>query len=135
MRAAVELKDAPVVILAKTVKGWTLGGAIEGRNVTHQAKKLSEEELKKFRDTLELPIRDEDLAEGRPPYYHPGKDSEEVKYIMEQRTEARRIRSFAEAADVTSIELPKPELYDEFKAGSKGQPWPPRWLSFACCGS
>ena len=94
---AVELKDAPVVILAKTVKGWTLGGAIEGRNVTHQAKKLSEEELMKFRDTLELPIKDEDLAEGRPPYYHPGEDSEEVMYLKEQRQKARRLPSLAQA--------------------------------------
>ncbi|MPZ91984.1 MAG: pyruvate dehydrogenase (acetyl-transferring), homodimeric type [Actinobacteria bacterium] len=118
---AVELKDAPVVILAKTVKGWTLGGAIEGRNVTHQAKKLSEEELKKFRDTLELPIEDEDLAEGRPPYYHPGEDSEEVQYLKQQRLKlggyvpSRRV-------SVPGIELPRPALYDEFKAGSKGQP-------------
>jgi pyruvate dehydrogenase E1 component len=118
---AVELKDAPVVILAKTVKGWTLGGAIEGRNVTHQAKKLSEEELMKFRDTLELPIKNEDLAEGRPPYYHPGEDSEEVMYLKEQR---RKLGGYVPSRklNLTSIELPKQALYDEFKAGSKGQP-------------
>jgi pyruvate dehydrogenase E1 component len=118
---AVELKDVPVVILAKTVKGWTLGGAIEGRNVTHQAKKLSEEELKKFRDTLELPIKDEDLAEGSPPYYHPGEDSEEVTYLKEQR---RKLGGYVPSRKlkVTSVELPKPAIYDEFKAGSKGQP-------------
>jgi pyruvate dehydrogenase E1 component len=118
---AVELKDVPVVILAKTVKGWTLGGAIEGRNVTHQAKKLSEDELKKFRDTLELPIKDEDLAEGRPPYYHPGEDSEEVTYLKEQR---RKLGGYVPSRklNVTGVELPQPALYDEFKAGSKGQP-------------
>jgi pyruvate dehydrogenase E1 component len=118
---AVELKDVPVVILAKTVKGWTLGGAIEGRNVTHQAKKLSEDELKKFRDTLELPIKDEDLAEGRPPYYHPGEDSEEVTYLKEQR---RKLGGYVPSRklNVTAVELPKPAIYDEFKAGSKGQP-------------
>ena len=68
--AAVEHTGAPVVILAKTVKGWTLGPGIEGRNVTHQAKKLTQDELKIFRDRLELPIPDEQLKEA--PYYHPG---------------------------------------------------------------
>src|SRR5256885_15929739 len=70
---AIELPDAPTVILAKTVKGWTLPGAFEARNVTHQMKKLTVEELQKFRDRLELPIKDEDLASGEPPYYHPAK--------------------------------------------------------------
>ena len=82
---AINLKDAPVVILAKTVKGWTLGGAIEGRNVTHQAKKMSVEELMVFRDRLQLPISDEAISGDEPPYYHPGADSDEVKYLMEQR--------------------------------------------------
>ncbi len=119
--SAVELKDAPVVILAKTVKGWTLGGAIEGRNVTHQAKKLSEEELQKFRDTLELPIKDKDLREGAAPYYHPGEDSEEVEYLKEQR---HKLGGYlpSRKVSVPELELPKPALYDEFKAGSKGQP-------------
>ncbi|MGH2778377.1 MAG: pyruvate dehydrogenase (acetyl-transferring), homodimeric type [Actinomycetota bacterium] len=119
--SAVELKDAPVAILAKTVKGWTLGGAIEGRNVTHQAKKLSDEELKKFRDRLELPIKDKDLTAGAAPYYHPGKDSDEVQYLADQR---RKLGGFVPSRkfQIVKPELPKPALYDEFKAGSKGQP-------------
>jgi pyruvate dehydrogenase complex dehydrogenase (E1) component len=60
----VELVEKPVVILAKTVKGWTLGGAVEGRNVTHQAKKLAQDELKAFRDRIQLPIPDKDIKEG-----------------------------------------------------------------------
>ena len=68
--AAVQHKGAPTVILAKTVKGWTLGPGIEGRNVTHQAKKLTADELKIFRDRLELPIPDDKLKEA--PVLPPG---------------------------------------------------------------
>jgi pyruvate dehydrogenase E1 component len=81
--AAVAHTGAPVAILAKTVKGWTLGPGIEGRNVTHQAKKLTQDELKIFRDRLELPIPDEQLADA--PYYHPGPDSPEIAYMLERR--------------------------------------------------
>ena len=83
--AAVSHTGAPVVILAKTVKGWTLGPGIEGRNVTHQAKKLTQDELKVFRDRLELPIPDDQLTEA--PYFHPGPDSPEVAYMLERRRE------------------------------------------------
>ncbi|MFN2388054.1 MAG: pyruvate dehydrogenase (acetyl-transferring), homodimeric type [Actinomycetota bacterium] len=115
---AVDLKDVPVVILAKTVKGWGLGQTFEGRNVTHQMKKLSVEELQKFRDRLELPIRDEDLSEGSAPYYHPGTDSEEVRYLLARR---RELGGFLpeRRAPRASIPLPAPDLYDEFAQGSK----------------
>ena len=69
-KAATEYKGAPTVILAKTVKGWTLGPGVEARNMTHQAKKLSEAELRVFRDRLQLPIPDDKLKDA--PYYHPG---------------------------------------------------------------
>jgi pyruvate dehydrogenase E1 component len=82
-RAATEYVGAPTVILAHTIKGWTLGPGVEARNITHQAKKLSETELKIFRDRLELPIPDADLKDA--PYYHPGDDSEEVRYLRERR--------------------------------------------------
>ena len=81
--AAVEHKGGPTVILAKTVKGWTLGPGIAGRNVTHQAKKLTADELKIFRDRLELPIPDDQLKEA--PYYHPGEDAPEIQYMLERR--------------------------------------------------
>jgi pyruvate dehydrogenase E1 component len=81
--AAVEHTGAPTVILAKTVKGWTLGPGIEGRNVTHQAKKLTADELKIFRDRLELDIPDDKLKEA--PYYHPGADAPEIQYMLERR--------------------------------------------------
>jgi pyruvate dehydrogenase E1 component len=81
--AAVSTRDRPTVILAKTVKGWTLGSGAEARNMTHQMKKLDQVELRTFRDRLELPIPDKKLAD--PPYYHPGPDSDEVRYMMERR--------------------------------------------------
>src|SRR6186997_888707 len=82
-KSAIEHRGAPTVILAKTVKGWTLGPGVEARNITHQAKKLSEAELRIFRDRLELPIPDAELKEA--PYYHPGPESEEVRYLVERR--------------------------------------------------
>jgi pyruvate dehydrogenase E1 component len=83
-REAVRHTAAPTAILAQTVKGWALGPNVEGRNITHQAKKLSFEELKTFRDRLELPITDKQLEED-PPYYHPGMDSPEMRYMLERR--------------------------------------------------
>jgi pyruvate dehydrogenase E1 component len=82
--AAVHTKGVPTVILAKTVKGWTLGESIEARNVTHQMKKMGFEELKKFRDRLELPLTDREI-EDEPPYFHPGPKSPEVEYLRERR--------------------------------------------------
>ena len=82
-KAATEYIGAPTVILAHTIKGWTLGPGVEARNITHQAKKLSEAELRIFRDRLELPIPDSALKDA--PYYHPGTDSEEVSYLRERR--------------------------------------------------
>jgi pyruvate dehydrogenase E1 component len=84
-RMAVEHKGSPTVILAKTVKGWTLGTALEARNATHQIKDLDADQLKVFRDRLQLPIPDSDLEDGDPPYYHPGTDSPEFEYLMARR--------------------------------------------------
>ena len=82
-RAAVEHRGGPTVILAQTVKGWTLGPGVEARNITHQAKKLNEAELKVFRDRLQLPIPDAKLKDA--PYYRPGPDSPEIQYLLERR--------------------------------------------------
>jgi pyruvate dehydrogenase E1 component len=84
-RLALEQKGAPTVILAHTVKGWTLGSLFEGRNATHQIKKIGDTELKAFRDKLQLPISDKQLEEGIAPYYHPGAKSEEIDYLMSRR--------------------------------------------------
>ncbi len=82
-RAAVEHVGAPTVILAKTIKGYGLGEAGEGRNVTHQQKKLNEKELREFRDRFGIPIADRDLLET--PFYRPPDDSEEIEYLLERR--------------------------------------------------
>ncbi len=82
-RRAVEHREQPTVILAKTVKGWLLGPSTEARTVTHQVKKMKDDELQKFRDRLHLPIPDDQLDD--PPYFHPGPDSEEVQYLLERR--------------------------------------------------
>ena len=66
------------MILAHTIKGWTLGPDFEARNATHQMKKLTVAELKEFRDRLYLPIPDAALEAELPPYYHPGEDSDEI---------------------------------------------------------
>jgi len=85
-KAAVEHEGSPTVILAKTIKGWTLGPEFEARNATHQIKKMTEEELKTFRDRLYLDIPDEVLeGDALPPYYHPGFDSPEYEYMMARR--------------------------------------------------
>ncbi len=84
-KMAVEHEGSPTVILAKTIKGWTLGQSIASRNATHQIKKLTAPELKAFRDTLQLPIPDSELDDGDPPYWHPGTDSPEFEYMMARR--------------------------------------------------
>jgi len=115
-KAATEYKGAPTVVLAKTIKGWTLGPGVEGRNVTHQTKKLSEAELKVFRDRLELPIPDAKLKDA--PYYHPGPKSEEVEYLAERR---RALGGPLPKRVVVPKPLPAPqaEVDAEFAAGSQ----------------
>src|ERR687898_2200061 len=84
-KAAVEHKGQPTVILAKTIKGWTLGSHFEGRNSTHQMKKLTAEDLAAFRDRLYLDIPDEALDKTLPPYYKPDPNSDEMQYMFERR--------------------------------------------------
>ncbi|MEO8468692.1 MAG: pyruvate dehydrogenase (acetyl-transferring), homodimeric type, partial [Chloroflexota bacterium] len=114
-KQATEHRGVPTVILAKTVKGWTLGPGVEARNITHQAKKLSEAELKIFRDRLELPIPDSHLKDA--PYYHPGPDSEEVEYLHERRKAlgGDLPKRVVRAAPLPS---PKPSFDAEFATGS-----------------
>lgn len=84
-RAAVEHRGAPTVVLAQTVKGHTLGPAFESRNANHQMKKLTMEQFRAMRDLLELPIPDSALAGDQVPFWHPGEDSPEVRYLRERR--------------------------------------------------
>ncbi|MEU1331956.1 pyruvate dehydrogenase (acetyl-transferring), homodimeric type [Streptomyces sp. NPDC005865] len=84
-RAALTHTGAPTVILAQTVKGFTLGKGFESKNANHQMKKLTVDEFKDMRDLLELPIPDSDFVDGQVPYGHPGTDSPEVRYLQERR--------------------------------------------------
>jgi len=114
-KRAVEHRGSPTVILAKTVKGWALGEGFLGRNVTHQMKKMKVQQLREFRDLLELPISDEQLED--PPYYHPGPESEEIQYMMERR---RALGGCIPRRAVRSkpLKLPPADLYEEFKEGT-----------------
>ena len=116
-KLALEQRGAPTVILAHTVKGWTLGVGFEGRNSTHQIKKIGEAELRAFRDLLELPISDKRLAEAKPPYYHPGADSDEVEYLLMRR---RALGGMLPRRVVRSkpLGLPGDKPYSEFITGS-----------------
>jgi pyruvate dehydrogenase E1 component len=85
-KQASEKNGKPTVILAKTIKGWTLGSHFEARNSTHQMKKMTIEDLIQFRDTLQIPLPDSAIDAKLPAYYHPGVDSPEYKYMMERRS-------------------------------------------------
>ena len=82
-QAAVEHTGAPTVILAKTIKGYGLGEAGEGKNITHQQKKINPEELRTFRNRFKVPLSDEQVE--RMEFYHPGVDSEEIQYLKTRR--------------------------------------------------
>src|SRR5688572_18722896 len=111
-KAATEHTGQPTVILAKTIKGWTLGSHFEARNATHQMKKLTLPDLKTFRDRLYLDIPDSQLEADpyQPPYYHPGFKSDEYGYLMERRAAlggsvpTRRISG-------TKLVLPEDKVY------------------------
>jgi pyruvate dehydrogenase E1 component len=115
-RAATEFRGGPSVVLAQTIKGYALGPGVEARNITHQAKKLSEAELRVFRDRLELPIPDDQLHDA--PYYHPGPDSQEVRYMLERR---RALGGPVPRRVVKAAPLPPPraEVDAEFASGSE----------------
>jgi pyruvate dehydrogenase E1 component len=114
-KAAVEHRGSPTVILAKTVKGYGLGEAGEGKNITHQQKKLNEQELREFRSRFGIPISDEDVAAA--PFYRPPEESEEMRYLKARRTELggslpRRTPAAPAAA------MPPAEIFQEFDGGS-----------------
>ncbi len=93
--AAVAHTGQPTVILAKTVKGYGMGEAGEGQNITHQQKKMGEESLVQFRDRFNIPVSDEKLDEL--PFYKPAEDSAEMRYLHERRAGAGRLPAGAAA--------------------------------------
>jgi len=114
-RRAVEHKGSPTVILAKTVKGWALGEGFLGKNVTHQLKKMNLDQLREFRDLLELPITDRQLEDA--PYYHPGPGSPELAYLRE-RKEALGGSLPRRLVRGGSLRLPPDDVYAEFREGT-----------------
>ena len=121
-RAAIDHKGQPTVILAKTIKGYTLGAHFEGRNATHQMKKLALEDLKGFRDSIRIPLSDTQLEENPylPPYYHPGPEAPEIRYMLERR---RALGGFLPERRTKSkaLTLPGRDTYKALKKGSGNQ--------------
>ena len=114
-KEAVEHKGQPTIILAKTVKGYGLGESGEGRNITHQQKKLNEDELREFRTRFSIPVSDRNVANA--PFYKPPEDSAEMKYLLEKRQElGGSLPQRRTSCD--PITMPQDEAFNEFLAGS-----------------
>ncbi|WP_442914063.1 pyruvate dehydrogenase (acetyl-transferring), homodimeric type [Kribbella sp. NBC_00359] len=117
-KSATEHVGQPTVILAQTIKGWTIE-ALEGRNATHQMKKLTSDDLKAFRDRLYLPIEDSALEDAyNPPYFHPGTDSPEYQYMMDRRQQLGGSLPQRRVAPKTSLKLPGDDVYKPLAKGS-----------------
>ncbi len=117
-QSAVEHKGQPTVILARTIKGYGLGEAGEGKNITHQQKKLNEDELRIFRTRFGIPISDDEVAEA--PFYKPPEESAEIKYIQEKR---KALGGYIpnRTVKVAPIKPLPEELFEEFYAGTEGR--------------
>ncbi len=117
-KAAFDHQGSPTVILARTIKGYGLGEAGEGKNVTHQQKKLNEDELREFRSRFGIPMSDDDVS--KVPFYRPPEESEEMRYLRARRealggyAPQRKVRSKPLVAD-------HDELFREFHDGSDGR--------------
>ena len=118
--AATTHNGRPTVILAKTIKGWTLGSHFEARNSTHQMKKMSMEDITTFRDRLQIPIPDEKLDAKLPPYYRPAEDSPEYQYLLERR---KALGGSIPRRRAISKPLPQPadSVYESARRGSGAQ--------------
>src|SRR6187549_419836 len=118
-RAAVTHTGQPTVILARTIKGYGIGEAGEGKNITHQQKKLNEDELKAFRTRFGIPIGDDEVSKA--PFYRPSENSPEVSYLLERR---RQLGGFVPTRKF-HVEPIKgdglPALFSEFHKGSEGK--------------
>ncbi|AZZ41985.1 pyruvate dehydrogenase (acetyl-transferring), homodimeric type [Acidipropionibacterium jensenii] len=121
-KAATETKGAPTVVLACTIKGYDLGSHFAGRNATHQMKKMTLDDLKSFRDRLDIPISDAVLEADpyRAPYFNPGPDDDRIKYLLERR---RALGGFVPERRTAhkALALPDASHYDGVKRGSGKQ--------------
>jgi pyruvate dehydrogenase E1 component len=117
-KAATETKGAPTVVLAKTIKGYGLGEAGEGKNITHQQKKLNEDELRMFRSRFGIPIADEELQDA--PFHRPSDDSPEIRYMQERR---KQLGGYLPERKVRSKPIPPVSAshFEEFHKGTDGR--------------
>ncbi len=118
-KKAAETKGRPTVILAKTVKGYGMGEAGEGKNIAHGVKKMDIDAVKHYRDRFNIPISDADLPNI--PYYHPGEDSEEIKYLKERRTALKGFLPQRRINSSIEMEIPPVKAFDTLLQGSKGR--------------
>ena len=114
-KAATEHTGQPTVILARTIKGYGLGEAGEGKNITHQQKKMNEGDLRSFRTRFGIPVSDEEIAEA--PFYRPADDSPELQYMRERR---KSLGGFVPSRNVKvePINAPIDPIFDEFYKGT-----------------
>jgi pyruvate dehydrogenase E1 component len=117
-KAAIEHKGQPTVILARTIKGYGLGEAGEGKNITHQQKKMNESDLRSFRTRFGIPISDEDIADA--PFYRPPDDSPELQYMRERR---KALGGFvpSRSVKVEPLNAPIDPIFEEFYKGTAGR--------------
>jgi pyruvate dehydrogenase E1 component len=117
-KTAVETSGQPTVILARTIKGYGLGEAGEGKNITHQQKKLNESDLRVFRSRFGIPISDDEIADA--PFYRPADDSTELQYLRERR---KALGGFVptRSVRVEPLHAPIDPLFEEFSKGTEGR--------------
>jgi len=117
-KAAVEHKGQPTVVLVRTIKGYGLGEAGEGKNITHQQKKLNESDLRTFRTRFGIPISDDEIADA--PFYRPADDSTELQYLRERR---KALGGFmpARTVHIQPLNAPLDPLFEEFAQGTDGR--------------
>ena len=122
-KAAVEGTDRPTVILAKTIKGWTLGQGFEARNSTHQLKKMNKDQLLEMRERLHLQdeIPEADLEDGIPPYFKPAPDSVEMQYLLQRRTQLGGPLPKRVVRTRRPLTLPEESIFDDLDKGSGGR--------------
>ncbi|HQY50989.1 MAG TPA: pyruvate dehydrogenase (acetyl-transferring), homodimeric type [Ignavibacteria bacterium] len=115
-KSAVTHKGSPTVILAQTIKGYGLGESGEGKNITHQQKKLNEQELREFRSRFGIPISDEEVADA--PFYRPAEDTEEINYLKKRRKVLGGFVPQRDGESAPSLKMPGSDIFKEFYDGS-----------------
>src|SRR5918999_1449183 len=118
-KAAVEHKGQPTVLLIRTIKGYGLGDAGEGKNITHQQKKLTEDELRAVRERFSIPVPEEKISEA--PYYRPDEKSPEVTYLKERRKALGGSLPFRTTKTTPLPDPPNPDIFEEFNKGTEGR--------------